>query len=79
MPNNTYISIGYSFLKVLSNWEKIAISRVIFSQLLTTLGKVNKYNTFLINSNQMITKRKHLYTKIIFKKYLYIDYLRENS
>ena len=79
MPNNTYISIGYSFLKVLSNWEKIAISRVIFSQLLTTLGKVNKYNTFLIISNQMITKRKHLYTKIIFKKYLYIDYLRENS
>ena len=68
MPNNTYISIGYSFLKVLSNWEKIAISRVIFSQLLTTLGKVNKYNTFLIISNQMITKRKHLYTKIIFKK-----------
>ena len=79
MPNNTYISMGYSFLKVLSNWEKIAISRVIFSQLLTTLGKVNKYNTFLINSNQMITKRKHLYTKIIFKKYLYIDYFRENS
>jgi len=71
--------MGYSFLKVLSNWEKIAISRVIFSQLLTTLGKVNKYNTFLINSNQMITKRKHLYTKIIFKKYLYIDYFRENS
>ena len=79
MPNNTYISIGYSFLKVLSNWEKIAIPMVIFSQLLTTLGKHNNINSFLIISNHMITKRKHLYTKIIFKKYLYIDYFRENS